>query len=200
MFFPAPGFIEDTPEVVKRLIAKWVNKQYARQLERQMNTIASEFEKYKTQIEKGEMQGNEDKIQELAKRFAAIQDEHDRVAAGGEGDKTIRPDQIGNDASFRSLLKGLSAGSETAAIEELRRDLENRFPFRVAGPGISEDEANRLSEADPGRLSEEADNLAGGDAIGERGRRTERRHGQGHERRGQGQPADRGREESHGQG
>ncbi len=160
MFFPAPGFIEDTPEVVKRLIAKWVNKQYARQLERQMNTIASEFEKYKTQIEKGEMQGNEDKIQELAKRFAAIQDEHDRVAAGGEGDKTIRPDQIGNDASFRSLLKGLSAGSETAAIEELRRDLENRFPFRVAGPGISEDEANRLSEADPGRLSEEADNLA----------------------------------------
>ena len=32
-----PGFIEDTPDAVKRMIAKWHNKQYARQLKKQID-------------------------------------------------------------------------------------------------------------------------------------------------------------------
>ena len=43
LFFPGPGFIEDTPEVVKRVIAKWHNAQYARQLNQEMRTTGQQF-------------------------------------------------------------------------------------------------------------------------------------------------------------
>ena len=159
LFFPGPGFIEDTPEVVKRVIAKWHNAQYARQLNLAMRTLASEFEK-------AEAQGNEERIAELAKQGAKVQDEFTRVSNGGDGEKTIRPDQIGDDMSLKSLLKGLSGGSDISAVGDLRRDLWTRFPIRVSGEGITEDESARLADEEPEALLAEAAKLKGEAARG----------------------------------
>ena len=44
-------------------------------------------------------------------------------------------------------------------MSELRRDLQNRFPIRVSGEGISEDESARLADEEPFSLQAEAARL-----------------------------------------
>ena len=152
LFLPGPGFIENTPEVVKRLIAKWHNRLYAKQLGQELRKLASEFDK-------AESQGNDDKLADLANRGAKVQEELSRVSSGSDGEKTIRPDQIGDDRSLKSLIKGVVGGGDTFAVSELRQDLRNRFPIRVSGEGISDDESARLADEEPARLLAEAAKL-----------------------------------------
>ena len=157
LFFPGPGFIEDTPEVVKRLIAKWHNHQYAKQLDQEMRKLAAELEDAKTQ-------GDREKFNEVANRWAEVEEEFNLVNGGGDGQKTIRPDQIGDDTSLKSLVKDLGGGADTFALSQLRRDLANRFPIRVSGAGISDDESARLADEEPDRAA------GGSDEVERRGR------------------------------
>ena len=101
LFLPGPGFIEDTPEVVKRVIAKWHNHQYTKQLEQKMRKLAGDFDIAKAQK-------NKEAINNIANEWAEVEEEFNRVSTGGDGDKTIRPDQIGSDMAFKSLLKDLA--------------------------------------------------------------------------------------------
>ena len=86
LFFPGPGFIEDTPEVVKRLIAKWHNAQYARQLNQEMQERSPP-----SSTPPKRQSGSDEKIAELANRGAAVQEEFNRVSSGGEGEKPSVP-------------------------------------------------------------------------------------------------------------
>ncbi|MEI8374634.1 MAG: Gldg family protein [Planctomycetota bacterium] len=149
LFFPGPGLIENTPEVVKRLIAKWHNRQYAKQLEQELRKLTGEFDN-------AEAQGNNEKIAELASRGAKVQEEYSRVSSGGEGEKTIQPDQINDDRPLNSLLKGQAVVPGAYALSELRRDLQNRFPIRASGEGNSEEESARLANEGPASLQAEA--------------------------------------------
>ena len=136
LFFPGPGFIEDTPDVVTRLIAKWHNRQYAKQIEKEMRKYSDEYEEAKTK-------GDADKANDVADRWAEKEEEYNEVSTGGEGEKTIQPGQIDPDATLKSLLKDLNlpAGADVVAIGELRRDLESRFPVRVPGQEASATDA-----------------------------------------------------------
>jgi hypothetical protein len=154
LFFPGPGFIEDTPQVVKRLIAKWHNRQYAKQLRKQVDDLAKK-------LEDAESQGSEEGFIELANKWADVQQELSRVSSGGEGVKTIRPDQIGDDDTLRKLVKDVVETTGTYPVSELRRDLQNRFPIRLSGEGISEDESARLVDEEPDQLRKEAAKLSG---------------------------------------
>ncbi len=154
LFFPGPGFIEDTPEVVKRLIAKWHNHQYAKQLEQEMRKLSAEFDDAKTQRDN-------EKINDVANRWSEVEEEFNQVNSGGDGRKTIRADQIGNEEPLKSLVKDLGGGGDTFAVSELRRDLANRFPVRVLGTGAADDESARLADEEPDRLRAEAAKLKG---------------------------------------
>ena len=147
MFFPGPGFIEDTPEVVKRLIAKWHNRQYAKQLEQEMRKLAAEFEDAKTQHDNEKDQRTWPTAGQRSRRNST------RSPAAVKAEKTIRPDQIGNDTSLKSLVKDLGRARRHVAVGELRRDLPTASPSACPAAGISEDESARLADEDPDRLA-----------------------------------------------
>ena len=152
LFLPGPGFIEDTPEVVKRLIAKWRNVQYAKLLEQEMRKLAAEFDNAKTQA-------NDEKITEVAGRWAEVEEEFNRVSSGGEGAKTMRPDEIGENMPLKSLVKDLTGTSAAYTVSELRRDLRTRFPIRVSAADMTAEESARLADEEPDRLRAEAAKL-----------------------------------------
>jgi ABC-type transport system involved in multi-copper enzyme maturation permease subunit len=166
LFFPGPGFIEDTPDVVKRVIAKWHNAQYTRQLERTRSTLDKAYDAARAEVASLEAEhgkADEAKLREArarqaeaADRWADVDGELTWVTGGGQGKKTLQPDRIHDEDSLKSLLKDLEGQADSSALYDLRRDMQARFPIRIAGEGISEDEAGRLGDLDFDRLDDEA--------------------------------------------
>jgi ABC-type transport system involved in multi-copper enzyme maturation permease subunit len=152
MFFPGPGFIEDTPQVVKRLIAKWHNHQYSKQLEQGMKKIETEFEAAKAANDR-------EKAYKLINDMVELDEEMQWVSAGGEGKKIIRPDQIDDDATLKSLLKDLGEGVNLSSVGDLRRDIAIRFPIRISVQGIPDADIARLADEEPDALRAEATKL-----------------------------------------
>jgi hypothetical protein len=146
MYFPGPGFIEDTPEIVKRLIAKWYNRQHAKQLKKQSDELEKQLDALSKKLDRAETKEDEDRLIDLVGQWSDVQQELSQVSSGGEDEKTIRPDQIDDHATFKSLLKklGLAAGADGVAEAELRDELQNRFPARAGGEGLSAAEAARI--------------------------------------------------------
>ena len=138
--------------MVKRLIAKWHNQQYAKELREKKDKLDAEFKVAKTG-------GNRKELREVIDRLVDAEDEFERVSGGGTGEKTIGPDQVGSDNSFKSLLRGIEGVSEISAVGDLRDDLRRRFPVRVSGEGVSEYESARLADEEGDELLAEADRL-----------------------------------------
>jgi hypothetical protein len=132
MFFPGPGFIEDTPDVVKHMIAKWHNRQYAKQLEKAGKDLSAK-------VEKAEKEQNEEAFNDAVTLLTENDEEFNEVSTGGAGKKTIRPDQVADNATLTALLKDLelTAAESAAAMTQLQQDLQNRFPIRASGEGLS---------------------------------------------------------------
>jgi hypothetical protein len=149
MFFPVPGFIEDTPEIVKRVIAKWHNAQYAK-------LLADKIRKLEGDVQS---QGDEAKRLELEKSLAKAKVESDRLSTGEAGEKTLQPDKISEDAKLTDLLKDLDVAGDISRLSDLRRDLRNRFPVRAVGEGISEMDAERIESLEPNDLRLDASKL-----------------------------------------
>ncbi len=83
------------------MIAKWHNRQYAKQIEKEMRKFSDDYEEAKTK-------GDADKANQVADRWAEKEEEYNDVSTGGEGEKTIQPGQIDPDATFKSVLKDLN--------------------------------------------------------------------------------------------
>ena len=88
--------------MVKRLIARWHNRQYVKQLEREMQELAGE-------IDKAAASGNDQLANELTDRWADDKEVLSRVSADGEGKKTLHPGEIDDDANLRKLITNVSS-------------------------------------------------------------------------------------------
>ena len=136
LFFPGPGFIEDTPDVVTRLIAKWHNRQYAKQIEKEMR-------KYSDEYEEAETKGDADKANDVADRWAEEEKEIQRGLHGRRG----REDHPARSDRPRRDVEVAVEGPEPAGRRRRRghrrdhRDLESRFPVRVPGQEASATDA-----------------------------------------------------------
>ncbi len=125
VFMIAPGFIEDTPEAVKRLIAKWHNKQYAQQLGKRMNDLADE-------IEKDQKDSNEEKFNDDVDKWSDAQEELSQVTGGGDGKKTIQPSDLNEKTDLEQLVTKLWGKGHSRALGDLVADLKNRYPLPAA--------------------------------------------------------------------
>ncbi len=159
LLFFGPGFIEDTPAAVKRLAAKWYNKQYARQLNK-------ELEDFVTQIKKAQDDSDQEKFDDLNEKGAEVEEEYNQVSAGGNGKKTIEPSKLSDDTSLEELATQLLGKGHSRAIGDLVSDLRNRFPLPAADDDSDEGRAVLLTKeaadkltADAKRLESEAQGL-----------------------------------------
>ena len=152
VFLIAPGFIEDTPEAVKRLVAKWHNKQYARQLNKEMNDLAD-------QIEKAQKESDEDKFNALVDNWSDTQEEYNQVSGGGDGKKTIQPGQLKVDTSLEDLIVALLGHGHNRALLDLVADLRNRYPLPAADDEAEEGRTVLLTKGEADKTAEEAQRL-----------------------------------------
>jgi hypothetical protein len=163
LLFFGPGFIEDTPEAVKRLVAKWYNKQYARKLNK-------DLEDYVAQIEKAQKDSDEEKFNDLNEKGAEVQEEYNQVSGGGDGKKTIQPTSLREDTKLEELVANLLGKGHSRAIGDLVTDLQNRFPLPAADEGGDDSGAVLLTKEAADKLTADAQHLES-DAEGMR-RRT----------------------------
>jgi hypothetical protein len=160
LLFFGPGFIEDTPEAVKRLVAKWYNKQYTRQLNKELDDLS-------TQLDKAQKDSDEDKINDLIEKGSDVQEEYNDVSGGNEGKnkKTIQPAALHDDTNLEELIAKLGKG-HSRAIGDLVTDLQNRFPLPAADENaddsgtvlLTKEAADKLA-ADAKHLESDADGL-----------------------------------------
>jgi hypothetical protein len=143
-----PGFIEDTPEATKRLIAKWYNKQYARKLNKELDDIVA-------QIDKAEKDNDEEKFNDLNEKGADIQEEYSQVSAGSDGKMTIQPSALNNDTNLEQLIGKLGKG-KSRAIGDLVADLRNRFPLPAGDDDADEGKAVLLTKEASDKLTADA--------------------------------------------
>jgi hypothetical protein len=147
-----PGFIEDTPEAVKRLVAKWHNKQYAAKLHRDMTDL-------ETQLDAADKNSDEEKVNELIDKAADLDQEYSQVSTGGDGTRgaTIQPAELHADTDLESLMAKLLGKGHNSAMADLVADLKNRYP-------LAEDEADEsrtvlLTKGAAEKLADEAQQL-----------------------------------------
>ena len=152
LLFFGPGFIEDTPEAVKRVIAKWHNKQYSRQLNKELEDIVA-------QLDKAEKDSDEDKFSDLNEKGAEVQEEYNQVSAGGDGKKTIQPSALNDDTNLEQLITTLLGKGHSRAIGDLAADLRNRFPLPAADDDGDEGRAVLLTKEAADKLNAEAKRL-----------------------------------------
>lgn len=150
-----PGFIEDTPDAVKRLIAKWHNKQYARLLKKQMDN-------FDAQEEAAEKNGDEEKINKLIDEGADLEQEYSQVSSGGDGtqSKTIQPGQLRDDTNLEQLVTKLLGKGHSGALDSLVTDLKNRFPLPSGDDESDDSRPVLLTKAEADKLDAEGQQLA----------------------------------------
>ena len=158
VFMIAPGFIDDTPEAVKRLVAKWYNRQYARQLSKEMNDLKDRFDKTE----------DEDKANQINDEWSETRAEYNEVSSGGDGkkNKTIQPSALKDDTNLEQLISKLLGKGHSRAVADLVTDLKNRFPLPASDDEADEGGTVLLTKAeaekrtaDAARLEKEADAL-----------------------------------------
>ena len=152
LFFFGPGFIEDTPEAVKRLVAKWDNKQYARKLNKDLNDLVA-------QIDKAEKDSDEDKFNDL-----------NGIVGRNPGgiQPGLRRRRRQEDDPARALRRRHQAGRSGHAscwqgpqprIGDLVSDLRNRFPLPAADDDSDEGRAVLLTKEAADKLTADAKRL-----------------------------------------
>ena len=149
LLFFGPGFIEDTPEAVKRVVAKWHNKQYARKLNKDLEDLVA-------QIDKAEKDSDEDKFNDLNEKGAEIQEEYNQVSAGSDGKKTIQPSALKDDTNLEQLITTLLGKGHSRAIGDLVADLRNRFPLPAADDEGDESRPVLLTKESADKLAADA--------------------------------------------
>ncbi len=152
LLFFGPGFIEDTPAAVKRLVAKWYNKQYTRKLNKDLEDLVA-------QIDKAEKDSDEEKFNDLNEKGAEVQEEYSQVSAGGDGKKTIQPSAIKEDTKLEDLATQLLGKGHSRAIGDLVPDLRNRFPLPAADDDGYEGRAVLLTKEAADKLTADAQHL-----------------------------------------
>ena len=152
-----PGFIEDTPDAVKRLIAKWHNKQYARQLKKQIDDLDAQLE-----AAENKKDPDEEKINELIDKGADLDQEYSQVSSGGDGtrSKTIQPGQLQDDTNLEQLLTKLLGKGQSRALGDLVADLKNRFLVPASDDDTDESRPVLFTKAEAEKLDAEAQQLA----------------------------------------
>ncbi len=148
-----PGFIEDTPEAVKRLIAKWHNKQYARQLSKEVNDLADT-------LKKDENESDEEKLNEHVEKWSTLSEEYEQVTAGGSGKKTIQPAQLHDDTDLEQLITHLLGKGHSRAVADLVADLKNRYALPAGDDESDESRTVLLTKDAADKLAAEAAQLA----------------------------------------
>src|SRR5581483_4112805 len=114
--------IEDTPDAAKRLVAKWYNAQYARQLNRQASDLNN-------RIEKAQDEADDASYDKLVDEVVDLQQEYEIVLNGGNGKKTIQPGALDENTNLETLIAKLLGKGHNRAISDLVTELKNRFPL-----------------------------------------------------------------------
>ncbi len=141
-----PGFIEDTPEAVKRLIAKWHNKQYVSQLKKRMGDLD-------TQLEAADRDADEEKVNKLIDEAADLDQEYSQVSNGGDSTKgkTIQPADLHDDANLEQLISKLLGKGHNRAFADLVADIKNRYPLPAADDEADESRTVLLTKGAGGQ-------------------------------------------------
>ena len=142
------GFVEDTPQAVKRMVAKWYNNQYARQLNRQVTDLNAE-------IDKAMDDADEAAYNKMVDRVVDLQQEYDLVMGGGSGKKSIQPGSLDDNTKLEQLIANLLGKGHTRAVADLVTDLKNRYSLPAADDESEESRTVLLTKEEAGKLAAE---------------------------------------------